>query len=78
MQADAIRTAVEAHRRSMQFCMGTLYWQLNDCWPGASWSSIDYNGNWKALHYAARIFFNPVLVSITEKDNLINIYIIGD
>ena len=78
MQADAIRTAVEAHRRSMPFCMGTLYWQLNDCWPGVSWSSIDYNGNWKALHYAARIFFNPVLVSITEKDNLINIYIIND
>jgi len=78
MQADAIRTAVEAHRRSMPFCMGTLYWQLNDCWPGVSWSSIDYNGNWKALHYAARLFFNPVLVSITEKDNLINIYIIND
>ena len=78
MQADAIRIAVEAHRRSMPFCMGTLYWQLNDCWPGASWSSIDYNGNWKALHYAARMFFNPVLISITEKDNLINIYIVND
>ena len=78
MQADAIRAAVEAHRRSMPFCMGTLYWQLNDCWPGVSWSSIDYNGNWKALHYAARIFFNPVLLSIVQKDNLINIYIIND
>jgi beta-mannosidase len=46
--------------------MGTLYWQLNDTWPGASWSSIDYHGRWKALHYMAKRFFAPVLVSAVE------------
>ena len=61
MQAEAIRFAVEAHRRNMPYCMGTLYWQFNDCWPVISWSSIDYGGNWKALHYAARKFFSPLL-----------------
>ena len=51
MQAFAIKTAVEIHRRSMPFCMGTLYWQFNDCWPAISWSSIDYFGNWKPLYH---------------------------
>ena len=46
--------------------MGTLYWQLNDCWQVASWASIDYFGNWKALHYMARDFFDPLLVSLLE------------
>ncbi len=63
LQAMAIQTAVEHWRRLKPYCMGTLYWQVNDCWPVASWSSIDYAGRWKALHYAARRFFSPLLVS---------------
>jgi len=78
MQAQAIRSAVESHRRNMPFCMGTLYWQFNDCWPGISWASVDYEGNWKALHYFAKRFFDPILISITEKNEMLDIYIIND
>jgi len=62
----AIKYAVEHWRRSMPRSMGTLYWQLNDCWPVTSWSSIDFYGRWKALHYMAKNFFAPVLVSGLE------------
>lgn len=68
-QGMAIKYAVEHWRRSMPRGMGTLYWQINDCWPVASWSSIDYYGRWKALHYMARAFNAPVLVSGVE-DNV--------
>ena len=57
------KSAVEIHRRSMPFCMGTLYWQFNDCWPAISWSSLDYYGNWKALHYHAKRFLNPIILN---------------
>lgn len=67
LQAEAIRTGVEHWRRNRGRCMGAIYWQLNDCWPAASWSSIDYYGRWKALHYAARRFFAPVLLSCEEQ-----------
>jgi beta-galactosidase/beta-glucuronidase len=67
LQGMAIKYAVEHWRRSMPRGMGTLYWQLNDCWPVASWASIDYHGRWKALHYMARHFFAPVLVSGLEE-----------
>jgi beta-mannosidase len=66
----AMKYAVEHWRRTMPRGMGTLYWQLNDCWPVASWSSLDYYGRWKALHYMARHFFAPVIVSGVE--NLAN------
>lgn len=66
LQGMAIKYAVEHWRRSMPRGMGTLYWQLNDCWPVASWSSIDYHGRWKALHYMARKFYAPLLVSGLE------------
>lgn len=66
LQGMAIKYACEHWRRSMPRGMGTLYWQLNDVWPVASWSSIDYHGRWKALHYMARHFFAPVLVSGLE------------
>ena len=77
-QAEAIKVAVESHRRKMPYCMGTLYWQLNDCWPGASWSSIDYKGRWKALHYAAKNFFQPIYISIKQVKNNIEIYGMND
>ncbi|MDE5881472.1 MAG: glycoside hydrolase family 2 protein, partial [Muribaculaceae bacterium] len=63
LQGDAIRTAIEAHRRDKPYCMGSLFWQHNDCWPVASWSSRDYYGNWKAQHYYARKAFDDILLS---------------
>jgi beta-mannosidase len=66
LQAEGIRFGVEHWRRHMERVSGTLYWQLNDCWPVASWSSLDYYGRWKALHYAARRFYAPVLLSIED------------
>ncbi len=62
-QAYCMQTGVEHYRRLMPRCMGALYWQLNDCWPVASWSSIEFTGRWKALHYLARRFLSPALVS---------------
>ncbi len=67
LQAEGIRYGVEHWRRNMARVSGTLYWQLNDCWPVASWSSLDYFGRWKALHYAAKRFFAPVLLSILDE-----------
>ena len=66
-QADAIRYGVEHFRRNRGRCMGAIYWQLNDCWPVISWSSIDYYGRWKALHYYAKRFFAPVMISCEEE-----------
>lgn len=62
-QAYCMQVAVEHYRRNMPRCMGALYWQLNDCWPCASWSSLEHNGRWKALHHAARRFYAPCLLS---------------
>ncbi|MDC7232744.1 MAG: glycoside hydrolase family 2 protein [Spirochaetales bacterium] len=67
-QAYAIRTAVEYWRAMRPVCMGALYWQLNDQWPVASWSSIEYNGNWKLLHYEAKRFFESTTLSLYTKD----------
>ena len=67
LQADAIRYGVEHFRRNRGRCMGAVYWQLNDCWPVISWSSIDYTGHWKALHYYAKRFFAPVMISCQEE-----------
>ncbi len=78
MQADAIGTGIEIHRRSRPFCMGSLYWQLNDCWPVASWSSVDYNGNFKALHYRVRKSNQTILISPVQKDNKLSIFIVND
>ncbi len=71
LQADAIRTAVEHFRRHRGRCMGSLYWQLNDCWPTVSWSSLDSAGRKKALHYAAKRFYAPVLLSAHESGNIV-------
>jgi beta-mannosidase len=69
LQAEGMRIGLEAHRRSQPYCMGTLYWQLNDCWPVASWSSRDYYGNWKALHYVVQDVFAPIALSIHSLEN---------
>lgn len=70
LQAEAIRYGVEHFRRNRGRCMGTVVWQLNDCWPSASWSSIDYYGRWKALHYFEKRFFAPLLLSCLEEGML--------
>ncbi len=76
LQANGMRIGLEAHRRNQPYCMGTLYWQLNDCWPVASWSSRDYVGNWKALHYTAQDVFAPISLSQElDKDGMISIWV---
>ncbi|NGZ75847.1 beta-mannosidase [Saccharibacillus alkalitolerans] len=79
LQAEAMKSAIEAHRRSKPYCMGTLYWQMNDSWPVASWSGIDYYGRWKALHYYARRSFRDLSVSIdaTNGEDL-NFHVLND
>ncbi|MEZ4927282.1 MAG: glycoside hydrolase family 2 protein [Saprospiraceae bacterium] len=78
LQAEGIRTGIEAHRRNKPYCMGTLYWQLNDVWPVASWSSIDYTGRWKALQYYAREAFSPVAALPIVEDDILKIYGVND
>ncbi|WP_300688075.1 glycoside hydrolase family 2 protein [Chryseobacterium sp.] len=78
LQARGMQIAIEAHRRAKPYNMGTLYWQLNDCWPVVSWSSIDYLGNWKAFHYQAKRSFEPILISVAETDKNYDIYFISD
>ena len=80
LQALGIKYAVEHWRRNMPRCMGATYWQLNDCWPVASWSSIDSSRRWKALHYEAKRFFAPEMVSIIEnvETRKLEIYITSD
>ena len=75
IQAEGIRYGAEHWRRERNLCMGILYWQLNDCWPVASWSSIDYFGRWKALQYAAKRFFAPILVSAREDGAKAGLYV---
>ncbi len=79
-QALAMKYAVEHWRRNMPRTMGALYWQLNDCWCAPTWSSIDYEGRWKALHYFAKKFFAPVMLSILEKKEThqMEVYITSD
>ena len=78
LQGHGMRHGMEAHRRNRPYCMGTLYWQLNDSWPVVSWSSIDYYGNWKALHYQAKRAFAPLLVNAIQEGDSLNIYLISD
>ncbi len=78
LQALIIEFAAEAHRRAMPHNAGSLYWQLDDCWPVASWSGIDYFGRWKALHYFARRFFAPVLVSVVEEGGAVAVAVVSD
>ncbi len=78
LQAEGIRYGVEHWRRNKHRVGGTLIWQLNDCWPVASWSSIDYYGRWKALHYAAKRFYAPVLMSIEDQGSRMDVHVTSD
>jgi beta-mannosidase len=69
LQAHGMKTAIEAHRLAKPYCMGSLYWQLNDCWPVTSWSTLDYYGNWKAAHYQVKESFAPIYLAVTENEN---------
>jgi beta-mannosidase len=78
LQAEGIRYGVEHWRRNRHRVSGTLYWQTNDCWPVASWSSLDYYGRWKALHYAARRFYAPLLLSIEDDGTWMSVHVTND
>ena len=78
LQAEGIKIGAEYFRRSRPETMGSLFWQLNDCWPVASWSSIDYDGRWKALQYYARRFYAPVLVSPHLEGGSMRVYVVSD
>ena len=79
VQRDGMAMAIEAHRRAKPYCMGTIYWQLNDCWPVVSWSSMDYTGQWKALHYAlADDLYKTFLISMKEEKDSLNVWVVSD
>lgn len=78
LQAEGIKIGAEHFRRSRPETMGSIFWQLNDCWPVASWASIDFYGRWKALQYYARRFYAPVLVSPHVEDGSMKVYVVSD
>ncbi|MCF8302093.1 MAG: glycoside hydrolase family 2 protein [Bacteroidales bacterium] len=78
LQAKGMRMAVDAHRTAMPYCMGSLYWQLNDCWPVASWSGIDYYGRWKAMHYAMKETMKPLTITSFIENDTIRLNLISD
>ena len=78
LQAEGIRYGVEHWRRNRNRVSGTLIWQLNDCWPVASWASLDYFGRWKALHYAAKRFYAPLLLSVAEEGKTMRVHVTSD
>jgi len=78
LQAEGVKVAMEGNRRAMPYCMGTLYWQINDCWPVASWSSTDYYQRWKALQYFAKKSFEPVIISPSVSGDSVKIFVVND
>ena len=78
LQAHGMKTAIEAHRLAKPYCMGSLYWQLNDCWPVTSWSTLDYYGNWKAAHYQVKESFAPILLAVKENADGLSIIVSND
>lgn len=78
LQGDAMRTAIEAHRRNMPHCMGSLLWQHDDCWPVASWATRDYYGHWKAAHYMVRQAFEPLICSAIVQGDSLLVYAVSD
>ena len=78
VQAETMRYAIELHRQSMPRCMGSLYWQINDCWPTVSWSSVDFYGRWKAAHYFAREAYKEVILSPHFYNDTLTVYAVND
>lgn len=78
LQAEGMKIAMEAHRVRKPYCMGSLFWQINDCWPVASWSSIDYFGRWKAQQYFVRDAFAPLLISLVRNGNRVTANAVSD
>ncbi len=78
LQAESIKMAMESHRMAMPYCMGSLYWQINDCWPVASWSSMDYYQRWKALQYFARDAYKNSIITSVEENGKFRIYGVSD
>jgi len=77
IQAKGVGMAIEAHRRAKPRCMGTLYWQFNDCWPVTSWSGMDVNGNWKALQYVVRQLYDDIMVSVLDHKGITDFYVVS-
>ncbi len=77
-QAEAMRIAIESQRRQARFCMGSLYWQLNDVWDGASWSTLEHNGTWKAAHYALNRLYSQNLLITETKNDTVAVYFQSD
>jgi beta-mannosidase len=73
-----MQIAIEAHRRAKPYCMGTLYWQLNDCWPVSSWSSVDFYGRKKAFHYQLKRLYAEQLISFKKQGDSVLVYVITD
>jgi beta-mannosidase len=79
MQAYAMQTAIESHRRNKPRSMGTLMWQLNDVWPVTSWASVDYYGTWKAVHYMQKRIYQDLIISVhNNSDSQIDIYLVSE
>lgn len=78
LQADAMKLAMQAHRAAMPYCGGSLLWQLNDCWPVASWSTTDYYHTWKAAHYAVREACKPQMIAIEGNDSIVKLIVVND
>jgi beta-mannosidase len=78
LQANGVGMAIQAHRRSMPRCMGSLYWQFNDCWPVASWSGTDVFGNWKALQYRVRELYDDIMVSLSRQNGIVEVHLVSD
>lgn len=78
LQGQGMRHGIEAHRRNRPYCMGSLFWQLNDSWPVVSWSGIDYYGNWKALMYQSKRAFAPILINAIKEGDDLCVYLVSD
>jgi beta-mannosidase len=78
LQSYGMQMAIEAHRRAKPWCMGTLFWQLNDCWPAISWSAIDYSKTPKAFYYHLKELYNNVLISVKKENDSLKIFLVSD